>query len=205
MAFHICWGISALALILLAAWAGRATRSAAVGILIDNRGRDSLNHMQIVMWTLLILSSIMGVYLARLFAGESNLLAFTIPQELLILMGISVGSATVAGAAKSAKDVSGANVARAGASFAAAGGGKRTIATHFAQVFQEEEGQQADQSIDVTKFQNFIFTLLTGLAFIVWTWKQANIQGLPPLSKELLWLLGISHAGYVAGKLPARS
>lgn len=205
MGFHVFWGISAVATLLLAAWAGRATRKTSVGILIDNRGRYSLNHFQIVMWTWIILSAIMGVFLARLFAGESNLLAFTIPQELIILMGISIGSATIAGAAKSAKEAPGstARIARMG-TFTLSDGSTRTIAPHFAQVFQEEEGDQADQSVSVTKFQNFILTLLAGVAYLVLMWKQATTQGLPPLTKEVLWLLGISHAGYIGGKLPAK-
>jgi hypothetical protein len=204
MNFHVCWVISALVILSLAAFAGKVTTKTSTGILLDERGRFSLNHLQIVMWTILVLSSVMGVFFARLFAGESNLLAFTIPQELLILMGISVGSATVAGAAKSGKDVSGARVARVGA-FALSGGGTRTITPHFAQVVQNEEGDQADQTVDITKFQNFIFTFLTGVAFLVLTWNQATVQGLPPLSKQILWLLGISHAGYIGGKLPTKS
>jgi len=207
MNFHICWIISALVIVSLAALAGKITRDAWTGILVDERGRFSLNHLQIVMWTVLVLSSVMAVFLARLFAGESSLLAFAIPQELLILMGISVGSAVVASAAKGAKDApgSGARVARLGTQFRLAGGETRTISAHFGQVFQVEEGDRADEVVDITKFQNFIFTLLTGGAFVVLTWKQATLGGLPPLSKEILWLLGISHAGYIGGKLPNKS
>ena len=84
-------------------------------------------------------------------------------------------------------------------------GETRTIAAHFAQVFQTEEGDQADQTVDITKFQNFIFTFLIGVGFVVLVWKQTTLQGLPPLSKEILWLLGISHAGYIGGKLPTKS
>ena len=201
--FHVSWAVSLAALLLLAGWTGWTTRKSAVGILVDTRGRYSLNHLQIVMWTILILSSIAGVFLARLFAGEADLMAFKIPQELLTLMGISVGSGTIAGAVKGAKDApgSGARVARAGA-FTMSTGAIRNISAHFAQVFQEEQGDQADQVVDVTKFQNFILTLLAGIAFIVWTWKQTTLAGFAPLSKDLLWLLGISHAGYIGGKLP---
>jgi len=159
MNFHICWIISALVIVSLAALAGKITRDAWTGILVDERGRFSLNHLQIVMWTVLVLSSVMAVFLARLFAGESSLLAFAIPQELLILMGISVGSAVVASAAKGAKDApgSGARVARLGTQFRLAGGETRTISAHFGQVFQVEEGDRADEVVDITKFQNFHF------------------------------------------------
>lgn len=204
MSFHAAWAISALIILSLAWWAGRATTKQLVGILFDERGRFSLNHLQLVMWTVLGLSSLMGLLLARLSAGEADLLRFTIPQELLVLMGISVGSATIAGAAKSAKDASStAKIGRLGATFTA-GTSTRTIGRHFAQVFQQEEGEQADQVVDITKFQNFVFTIMTGVAFVVLVWNQATLDGLPPLPDQMLWLLGISHAGYVGGKLPTR-
>jgi len=221
MSLHLSWSISALIILALAVWAGYAARKNLVGILIDTRGRFSLNHLQIVMWTVIILSSIVGVFLARLVAGEADLMHFAIPQELLILMGISVGSATSAGAVKAAKDIgpSAPKIARVGAVFpvaararlaqALAGGAPaavehRTIEAHFSQVVQEEEGDQGDVSVDVTKFQNLVFTALAGIAYVVLFWSRGTIDALPPLPNELLWLLGISHAGYVAGKLPAK-
>jgi hypothetical protein len=206
VAFYVSWVVSAMIIVGLAAWAGYGARKKCVGILIDNRGRFSLNHLQIVMWTVLILSAVMGLFVARFHAGEANLLGFSIPEELLVLMGISVGSATVGGAAKSAKDATAARIARVGTgTLKLSNGATKDITAKFSQIFLEEEGDMADQAVDVTKFQNFMFTLLTGIAFVVLACKQTTMQGLPPLSKEMLWLLGISHGGYIGGKLPTKS
>ncbi len=68
-----------------------------------------------------------------------------------------------------------------------------------AQLFLEEEGREADQVVSITKFQNFVFTLVVAFAYVVLTIKA---QDYPVLPQQVLWLIGISHAGYVAGKVP---
>src|SRR5262245_47414727 len=107
--FYLSYGISALVLLLLAGWAGRQAKFAALegkptslGILIDNRERFSLNRLQLVMWSLLILSTFLAVLAHNLSSDPGKALA--IPNELLGLLGISVGSAIIAGAVKDNKD-----------------------------------------------------------------------------------------------------
>jgi hypothetical protein len=72
-----------------------------------------------------------------------------------------------------------------------------------------EEGEYADQVIDVTKFQNFAFTIVLLVAYVVTAIHTivedktaANVTALPGLAGTFLVLLGISYAGYVGGKLP---
>lgn len=213
--FRTCWWISFLILVLLARWWGKHARKGTDqengwAILMDNRGRISLNHLQLLMWTSLVLSTLLGLLVSGLLSDWSGFdpePVFEIPQTLLILMGISVGSATTAGAMKSAKDLTdqargGGNVARNGLSIEATSTrSARVIKPSFQQVFTQEEGPQADEAVDVTKFQNLLFTLIVGLVYIVLA-MQAN--GYPELGEQVIWLIGISHAGYVAGKLPDR-
>jgi hypothetical protein len=64
--------------------------------------------------------------------------------------------------------------------------------------------------IDVAKFQNFCFTLVVVTAFIVLTCttnagKPVGELTIPAFSGTLLTLLGISHGGYLAGKLPDKA
>ena len=73
---------------------------------------------------------------------------------------------------------------------------------HFAQVVLEEEGARANKIVNVTKFQNFIFTLALAVVYVVLTWKA---RGYPTFDEQVIWLIGISHATYVAGKVPAKS
>jgi hypothetical protein len=91
-----------------------------------------------------------------------------------------------------------ANVARAGP-FTLSNGKKTTITARFAQIWLEEEGDQADRVVSITKYQNFIFTLVILGFYFTAAWKSG---GLPELPEGIVWLIGISHAGYVGGKVP---
>ena len=114
-------------------------------------------------------------------------------------MGISAGSAVLATGVKGSKDADPAsNVARTG-TFTLSNGTQTTIAPRFAQIWLEEEGDQADKTISITKYQNFIFTLVAIAFYVTLAW---NKGGLPDLPENAVWLIGISHAGYVGGKVP---
>ena len=194
--FQIWWVVSGLVLLILAIWIGRQTTKMFLGILIDGRGRYSLTHFQIVLWTIIILSSAIGVLIAKGF-DQTN---FGISSQLLGLMGISAGSAVLATGVKATKDAPGATakVARVG-TFTLRNGKTTAITPHFAQIWQEEEGDLADRVVNITKFQNFIFTLVIVGFYVTLAWKAG---GLPTLPDNVVWLIGISHAGYVGGKVP---
>jgi hypothetical protein len=87
------WAISAAALLILAVVLGAVVaQKPPLGILVDERGRYSLTHLQIVVWTIVVLSLISGVFWGRVFHDAAHALDFTIPDELLTVIGISVGS-----------------------------------------------------------------------------------------------------------------
>jgi hypothetical protein len=188
------WVISGLCLLVLALAIGKSARTS---ILVDSRGRYSLNHFQVVLWTLTILSA----FVAALVMSDFDTSKIKIGNDLLGLMGIAVASAVGSTAVKGVKDAPGSDVkvAREGSEVEEPGGDKKTIAAKVSQIWLEEEGQFADQVISITKFQGFIFTLVAWLAFIALALKA---KGLPALPEELVWLLGISQAGYVGGKVP---
>jgi hypothetical protein len=202
-ALYLAWALSALVLALVAVLLGRSIHRGWLGIIVDTRGRYSLSQLQIVLWTVLVVSLVSGVFWARLFEGVGGqALEFGIPNELLVVLGISVGSTVVAGAVKQDKDMS-------RPQFVAA-----TDAAHrprLSQVFLAEEGAMADKVVDVAKFQNFWFTLLlvaayVGLAIdaIQAAGSVLNFDELPGFNQAFVALLGVSHAGYLAGKLPSR-
>jgi hypothetical protein len=198
-AFMISWLVVAAVLVGAAILIGSRTLKKGIGgILIDDRGRYSLTHFQVVLWSLVVLSAVGGLFIARLTAGIVDALNFDVPQELLIVMGISLGGAATATAIKAGKNET--HPSRIAAS-------NSDDRPRFAQIFLLEEGDLADQVVDVTKFQNFWLTLIVIGAFIALTY--ASNKGhevaaitLPAFSGTLLTLLGISHAGYLAGKLP---
>lgn len=194
--FQVWWLGSLVVLLALAVWIGRQTGRGNLGILIDGRARYSLTHLQIVLWTIVILSSALGVLISKGFDPTN----FGLSPQLLGLMGISAGSAVLATSVKAAKDAPGstANVARKG-DFTLSNGARTTITPRFAQIWLEEEGDQADKAVSITKYQNFIFTLVILGFYVTLAW---NKGGLPVLPENVVWLIGISHAGYVGGKVP---
>lgn len=205
-AILVFWAISAVVILALAVGLGYFVKldKGPFGILIDNRGRFSLTHLQLVLWTIVIVSLISGIFFGRLWHGRPDPLNFSIPESVLGLLGISVGSAVTATAVKAAKKTT------AGAQLATAAITKKRPS--FRQVFLQEEGEYADEIIDVTKFQSFLFTLALVVAYvalaihaIVRAKTAGAVKTLPDLSGTYLVLLGISHAAYVAGKLPTQT
>lgn len=199
----VAWAISAALLLVVAALLGWWARRSLCGILVDSRGRYSLSQLQVVLWSIVVLSLIAGVACARLVAAPATALDFDIPAELLTVMGIALGSGAASMALKAQKDVS--HPER----IAASDDGDRP---RLSQMFLLEEGEMADQAVDVTKFQNFWITVVVVAAYVglvVSTFRElassADITALPTFSGTLLTLLGISHAGYLAGKLPNRA
>lgn len=194
--YHVWWIVSLLALLVLAGWIGSLANRGILGILIDARERYSLTHFQLVLWTVVILSSVMGVLISRDFDPA----AVQLSPQLLGLLGISAGSGVLSTSVKATKDAPGstAKVARAG-NFMLRGGAAVTIAPRFAQMRLEEEGDQADRVVSITKYQNFVFTLVVLAIYVAMAWTQA---GVPTLPESVVWLIGISHAGYVGGKVP---
>jgi hypothetical protein len=200
----VWWAISAIVLIVLGFGLGWVATKQRLGLLIDTRGRYSLTQVQVVTWTIVVLSMIGGVVFARLAAEEADALGFSIPDELLIVMGISVGSAATTTVVKAGKDSQ--HPDRIAASDPA------SDKPSFMQVFLVEEGAAADKVIDVTKFQNFWITFVLVVAYVaqaIDTFDAAQgvstITTLPEFSTTFVTLLGISHAAYVAGKLPDKS
>ena len=78
--------------------------------------------------------------------------------------------------------------------------GMITVKPHFAQIWMEEEGDLAEQVISITKFQNFVITLAIAGVYVAMTWIQ---NAMPDLPDNIVALIGISHAGYVGGKMPS--
>lgn len=213
-----------------------------LGILVDSRQRFSLTHLQSVLWGILFLSVLAALFTAGLL--DKNIfvkdLSIKIPNEILILAGISAGSAVVATAAKSTKTEDVRTVTEekmvystslerddilnerkveigdAEPSFSnsevAAAAKKDPIKvnspykTRFSQIFWVEEGENIDKVVDVTKFQNFFLTIIVVLAYAFIVLKAMGAQGVltefPPIPESVLWLIAISNAGYVGGKIP---
>ena len=196
------WAASAFVIVFLAVLVGRGATRQWLGLAIDSRGRYSLSQLQLALWTLVILSLVAGIFIGRLWHGN-NPLAFIIPAQVLGLLGISLGSTVTAFAAKVQKNTSRPdNVA--------ASGPVDPWKPKLIQIFLQEEGTYADQVVDITKFQNFIITIVLIVGYVVLAVNTirtdgtaASVTSLPTFSGTFLVLLGISHAAYLAGKIPS--
>jgi hypothetical protein len=209
MGFHATWLVIAGVLIVAAVLAGFLVKLGAAArkpyaILIDDRERFSLNRLQLVLWTVLILSTFLGLLFTNL---DDPSQAMAIPTELLGLLGISLGTGVIAGAVKAGKDTLRSEKIGGGPTFAARrpAGLAAAVALedpHFGQIVLEEEGAGANKVISVTKFQNLLFTLALAVVYVTLAWK-AN--GYPTFDEQAVWLIGVSHATYVGGKVPNKS
>ena len=81
-------------MVLLGLVVGSDAKGRIDGALIDRYNRITLTHLQIGLWTLVVLTSYSGALLTNLLAGSSALDALDvgIPSELWLAMGISAGS-----------------------------------------------------------------------------------------------------------------
>jgi hypothetical protein len=226
------WAVSAAVLLTIAIALGRRVflppgnvRPNAwwLGILVDDRGRFSLNRLQLVLWTLVVISLVAGVFFGRLIEGVAEPLEFTIPGRVLGLIGISVGAAVTVAAVKGTKkaEAEASPVGPAPAVLVDQGARANIkLATYQAtgrpprlwQIFMAEEGSFADDVVDVTKFQSFAITIVLVVAYvgmainaIVEAKTAVHLNALPDLKGTFLVLLGISYTGYAGGKLAPSS
>jgi len=196
--FHVWSAASLVILLILATALGKRTDYGPFGILVDDRGRYSLTHFQTVLWTVVILSSFAGAVVASGFDPT----AIILPPELLGLIGVSAGSAVFATATKASKDVANASIPRWTVSMRANPQATDPPAPHWAQIWLEEEGRMANKTINITKFQNFVFTVVVVGVYIGLAVGQGQVPSLP---ENVVALIGVSHAGYVGGKMPNRA
>jgi hypothetical protein len=166
------------------------------GALLDGRGRLSLSQLQMMLWTLIVLSLLVAVVMIRLLKGVDDPLGVHIPEELLIAMGISLGSGALATAIKAGKDVRKVPI-------------KEKNQPRLSQLYYVEEGQTTQDFVDVTRLQNFLMTVIVLIFYVAVAWiflgahpDAATLTALPGFDGTLVTLFGISHAAYVTGKMP---
>ena len=190
-----------------------------IGAFIDNRNRISLSKLQAGAWTVVVLAAFAtGAAFnaaAELFQASSvTALAITIPNELLLAMGISATSLVAApallsikaqqtpadGAEKAARDKVGESVEGNGKVLTR---GVATDASWSDLVTGDELGNAG--SPDLGKIQQALITLLLLGCYAAYIYADfagsaEKIASLPALDKSFIWLMGISHASYLAYK-----
>ena len=192
------------------------------GILIDELNRISLSRAQWAMWFILII----GGYFAEALWNVAN--SFPIPiiqQDLLVLLGISSGSAVMSSIINQSKKANDSDAVQSAADAAPAKPTGAPPDNHgaldcnvdakdasWAELYLGDEA--ADRStVDISRLQQLVITLLLGITFVTLQWQTlvaaAKDTGLamPTFDKNssFLWLLGLSHAAYIAYKAPTHT
>ncbi len=165
----------------------------------DGRLRPyNLGRTQMALWFLLILTSYVVIWL---ITGNLD----TITQSLLVLMGISAGTALGAAVIDSNKAA-----ASAGSPPAAAAGS--TVAPPFPEIQPAPPAPQASRgfltdilsdcgSYSFHRFQIFVWTLVLAVIFVTSVY---NNLKMPEFSATLLGLMGISAGTYIGFKIPEK-
>lgn len=197
------WITTLIATIVLTACIGKAINHRWDGVIINGRNMLSLSKLQMVAWTILILSTLITAAAHNIHSGNPvDALDIRIDEHLLIVMGISTTSLVASPAVLSLK-----------------GGndGQPAVAVNDApsdaswlDIFRSDMADTADAP-DLSKIQQFLVTLVILSAYAVMIGKtfasfaecrshDCLFSTFPPLSEQIVWLIGISHAGYIAYK-----
>lgn len=211
------WMITLLGLLAVIAVIGGSINGRPDGIMIDNRNRVSLSKFQVTLWTVLILSASTSAAAYRCFEqGAGATLDLKIPFELVLAMGISAisfaGTPLIL-SAKADKNGSQLSLERTADKLSMTMGevdatglvfGRADPAlASWADMFRGDDNANA-ASADISKIQQFMISIGLVLMYggLLWTYfaSGAILQGFPPLDQQFIWLLGISHASYLAYK-----
>ncbi len=209
----VSWLIVLIALIAFVTVAGKSISGFWLGALIDERNRISLSRFQILAWTVLVLSALGTIAIARAAQAPATALDIGVPQTLWVLMGISMTSLIGSPLVRNVKDdqtlepsdsrkqelkedrdirIKGQSVYYTK--------GDRVV---WGDLFKGEEVGDLEH-LDLGKIQMFFFTMLTllgyGIAIGTSLMSSGIPEALPDLGSGFVALLGISHGGYLASK-----
>jgi hypothetical protein len=187
------------------------------GVIIDARNCMSLSRLQMCGWTVLVLSAVFVAAIHNISSGAGSPLNIVIPYQLLIAMGISAASLVAAPAVLSLKAAQNPRVAdldsAAGKldialianvpSIGRVMGNSSSADASYTDLFTGDDVSNFD-SPDIGKIQQFLITILLlsvyGAAVASSFIGVDATYSLPGIDNGFIWLLGVSHASYLAYK-----
>jgi hypothetical protein len=191
-------GLAAL-LLIFAALVGWGITGRVGGLLMDpTKGRRmSLSRLQALAWTFLVIAAYLNAFIVNIAGNFQNPLDVAIPGELLVAMGISLGSLAAAKVVLAVKDNKSVTDPTVSAVY-------KSPTPRWSDLFQGDTRETAG-SLDLGKIQMFYITIALVLGYgIVVAAKFAHVKGgistLPNLDQAFVALLAISHAGYLTTK-----
>jgi len=216
------WLVTMLAMLAAIGGIGYAINGRVCGIVIDNRNRYSLSKLQMVGWTVLILSSLMVAGFVNVtLAGFAVALDIGVDQNLWALMGISTASFVaqpILLGMKTGKQAHEGEMRKAKVQLQQSKDENAENVSAVGQVLKRDQPSQAtvldlfqgDEVgnagvVDISKVQQFFVSLFLLGAYGVGLWDmfvntENGIARLPDLSNGFVYLLAISHGGYLIYK-----
>lgn len=215
------WLVVIVLLILFAVISGKGVTGYWRAVLIDDSNRISLSRLQMLAWTVMVLSGFLTAALSNVHAGDvDNPLDVAIPTQVWVLMGIATTTLVGSPLIKSTKKDKPAHPAEVQAMKAGLEAQGRESARvqpqgHLATRTSPESASWSDVftgeevgnvvHLDLSRVQMFYFNVIAVLAYAaalgtVLANTVGAITEFPGLSNGMLALLGVSHAGYLAGK-----
>jgi hypothetical protein len=191
-------------------------RAVGMSLLTDERGRWSLSRLQLLSWTGFLIPTIWSMAVLKFQAGAADPLALGMNDNLWALLGISAASLVGSPILLERKSSGGTLDMRARAD---ASGKPNTTSGEFSDFVRGEETGNAGV-IDISRVQLFLFTAMALFVYFILCWREFTDVGaaslqlpsmssvaavslqLPSMSVNLVTLIGISHATYLAGKIP---
>jgi hypothetical protein len=191
------------------------------GLLIDSRNRMSLSRLQLLLWTVLVLSAFLTVAMFNIRKDPiADPLNIEVPAQVWGLLGISTTSFVTAATIKSQKknlEVTREVKDKTTEALENVGDNSNKLADPQGALVAYEQPENASVSdlfkgdevisaayFDLGKVQVFLFTLIVVFAYAAevgaMLYSTRIISALPELSTGIVALLGISHAGYLTAK-----
>jgi len=179
-------------LFFLVNWGLRATRTTITkfgDIVRDGSGFPSLARFQFLFWTIIIMYAVLSVFFTRLFMGNPEI-PIDIPENLLILMGISIAvpfvSMPLSGIKYGDRRPSKGTIDDAD---------RRSLSTMLM-----ENGK-----ITVSRFQMFAWTWISIIVYLGYFFSHiltsdVNELSVPDIPQIFVFLMGLTQAGYVGTK-----
>lgn len=226
---HIAFVVVMVIICLFMMVIGMVTSNRPLGFLISENYVMSLSRVQLSAWTILVLAAYLVAALKRVLAPEIDApLDIAIDWKVWTLLGIStasfVGSPMVL-SRKKAKTPADEAVKKAEPEIAnivakPAGAEKGVVESNragtvfkypdpsytvFYDIFEGDEVGNT-LTVDIAKVQMFFFTVIAVFSYAVavyqmlYSGEPENFATFPVPSEGLVWILGISHAGYLGAK-----
>ena len=178
---------------------GYHTKSSLLGALITDKNVMSLSRFQLFVWSIIILAGYFAFAFTRMVKGLPDALNIFIDPQIYALIGITTASPLLAPTVLQLRN--------------------KDIYTNdsseqadFTDIFEGDETGNGTV-IDFSKVQMFFFTIVAACCFAVNLYHllaavppgpvadgQKILGSFPALSEGFLWLLGLSHLGYLGNK-----